>query len=353
MAELAERIDLQPPVGQRPRVNTPRTVEHDTSHALSAVEALKRNIAMMTAGASLAVTERPAGWLNNYVDDALLRPGSEWTLKGLEMGRPAAAPRCSSGISGYYVTIDPGVHVFGAGQAGSGFSPEAQPNFGIAGSTVRGGMRSAAEASYLFPGSGAQVVAAFPLPVRVAAVNVSGLEKLTRAKRAERDAREEALEDVRKRLDSATARYALLSPQEVVQYLADELGVGQLPTARAVGVTPTAVRKWRRGEPARTEHRTKLARFAALSEVLGEVGPHDPASWLEIPLSSEGTLTPMDLYLAGRSDLVLLQAARLDAPHETLDQFDPEWRAKYAIDTDYEVITLSDGSRSAVPRRQE
>jgi hypothetical protein len=352
MTELAERGDLQPSVVKRPRVNTARADTRDASYLLSILEGMRKNVAMMTAGASLAVQERPAGWLNN-VDEALLRPGSEWTLKGIDLGRPASGRIWAPGIPDYYITVDPGIHVFGGTPSDVFFGGFAEPNYGFREYEPLGGVTSAPEASYLFPGSGTQVVAALPLPAHVGPVNVSGLERLARAKRTERNAREEALEDARKRLDSATAHYARLSPQDVVQYLADELGVGQLPIARAVGVTPTAVRKWRRGDPARIEHRTGLARFAALNDVLGEVGAHDPASWLEIPLSSKSTLTPMDLYLAGRADLVLLQASRLDTPHETLDQFDIDWRVKYPIDADYEIVTLSDGSRSAVPRRQE
>jgi hypothetical protein len=141
-----------------------------------------------------------------------------------------------------------------------------------------------------------------------------------------------------------------MSPRDVVLYLTEILGVGQLATARAVEVSPTAIRKWRRGDSPRPERRAQLAQFAALSEALSESGVHDPASWLEIPVSAESTLTKLDLFVAGRGDHVLLLSAGLSEPQETLDMFAPGWRVRFPIDAEYEVIELNDGSRAVVPR---
>ncbi len=166
------------------------------------------------------------------------------------------------------------------------------------------------------------------------------------------ESREVALADIRGRLDKARAAYAQRSPRDVATELNAELGVGQLLTARAVGVTPTAVRKWRRGDPARPEHRDRLSQLAALCRLLMEVGLYDPAGWIDIPISSESTLTPLDLFAVKRADLVVLLASGLSDPRETLDAFDPSWRSNFAPDRDYEVVTLADGSRSVVPRRE-
>jgi hypothetical protein len=185
----------------------------------------------------------------------------------------------------------------------------------------------------------------------VAPVNVDPIALYRRARQSAKRASENALGDIRRRLDSAKSEHAKASPRDVVGFLGQDLGVGQLTTARAVGVSPTAVRKWRRGEAAKPEHRSRLASFAALSSLLMEVGLHDPAGWIDIRISDQSTLTPLDLFVGGRGDLAVLLGARLADPQEALDAFDPAWRENYAPDPDYEVITLADGTRSAVPRR--
>jgi DNA-binding transcriptional regulator YiaG len=186
----------------------------------------------------------------------------------------------------------------------------------------------------------------------VQAVNVGPMTAYRWAREDLTNSRDAALVDLRSRLDNAKATYAQRSPREVATELGDELGVGQLVIARAVGVTPTAVRKWRRGEAAIPEHRDRLAKFAALSRLLTEEGLHDPAGWIEIPISLESTLTPLDLFIGGRADLVVLFGAGLADTQGTLDAFDGEWRTSFARDHDYEVVTLADGSRSVLPRRE-
>lgn len=352
MVEVAERVELQPPV-RAPQVNTHQAAERSTVDLSRAIEKLRRNIAMTTAGVSLAVAERPSGWLNNYVDDATLPSGSEWAVKAVDPRFSEFGERWTLPRSCWYFTVGPGNYVTDVRALESAGVERFEVEANVSSADVIGSTFAAPNMTGVFPGSPMQLVGGGSLPLAVRPVNISPLATLEQAKRAVRIARDDAREDVRRRLDATAAMYAQLPPRDVVEYLADEVGVGQLLTARAVGVTPTAVRKWRRGEAARPEHRTRLARFAALNKLLAELGPHDPAGWLDIPLSSESTLSPMDLYLAGRPDLVLIQGSRLAAPHETLDQFDVDWRSKYPVDIEYEVVTWRDGSRSAVPRRQE
>jgi hypothetical protein len=38
-------------------------------------------------------------------------------------------------------------------------------------------------------------------------------------------------------------------------------------------------------------------------------------------------------------------------PHEALTAIDPDWEMRFGADNEYEVVTMGDGSRSAVPRR--
>lgn len=188
--------------------------------------------------------------------------------------------------------------------------------------------------------------------VKTTIVNVDPVAMYRRARRAAETSRTDALTQVQRRLDSAKNGYTLSPPREVIGYLADDLGVGQLITARAIGVTPTAVRKWRRGETAKPEHRGRLGSFAAMCSLLMEMGLHDPAGWLDIPVSEQSSITPLDLFTRGRPDLAVLLGSRLADPQETLDAFDVEWRRKFPVDADYEVVTLRDGSRSALARQR-
>jgi hypothetical protein len=188
-------------------------------------------------------------------------------------------------------------------------------------------------------------------PATVAPVNLDPVAQYRRARQSAKRASDDALDEIRRRLDKVKSEHAQSSPRDVLTFLADDLGVGQLTTARAVGVTPTAVRKWSRGDTAKPEHRGRLASFAAFCSLLMEMGLHDPAGWIDIPISDQSTLTPLDLFTAGQPDLAVLLGAGLADPQETLDAFDANWRESYAPDPDYEVIALADGTRSAVPRR--
>jgi len=190
------------------------------------------------------------------------------------------------------------------------------------------------------------------IPTNLIPVNVDPVSEYRTTRRAAADGRRDALAHISKSLDAAAGAYAQDAPQDVIRWLTD-FGVSQLTIARALGVTPTAVRKWSRGEAAKADHRGRLARFAATYSLLAETtGVHDPAGWLDIPISSESTLTPLDLFVGGRPDLSVLLGARLMEPQEGLDAYEPAWRQTYPIDPDYEVVMLRDGSRSAVPRKR-
>lgn len=189
-------------------------------------------------------------------------------------------------------------------------------------------------------------------PIAIAPVNVDPVAVYRRARQSAVKAETDALEHVQRRLDNAKSAHTHTPPRDVIRFLAEDVGVGQLVTARALGVTPTAVRKWRRGESAKPEHRGKLASFAGMCSLLMELGLHDPAGWLDIAISDQSTLTPLDLFIGGRPDLSVMLGSRLADPQATLDAFDSAWRTRYPVDADYEVVTLGDGSRSAVPRRR-
>jgi hypothetical protein len=114
-----------------------------------------------------------------------------------------------------------------------------------------------------------------------------------------------------------------------------------------IGVTPTAIRKWRRGEQITGLNRQRLALLLAFLELLKSPFPiPDPASWLDMPLSADATLTPADLYAANRRDLLVDFASRRQGAHAVLDAYDGEWRTRYAVDSRFEVVRAPDGELS-------
>lgn len=191
------------------------------------------------------------------------------------------------------------------------------------------------------------------LPVQVPLflwhTNVTPVGELAAARRYTTQARVAALHEIQRQLDKEKAAFAQRSIAMVVTELTDQLGMSQLVLARALNVSPTAIRKWRRGEAARPEHRDALASLGAFARVL-EHHVHDPAGWIEIPISGQATVTPLDLFEAKRPDLAVLFAAGVSDPDETLTSFVPDWRERFEPDGEYEVVRLKDGSRSAVPR---
>lgn len=113
--------------------------------------------------------------------------------------------------------------------------------------------------------------------------------------------------------------------------------------ARVSGVSVPAVRKWRNGGSATGENRRRVAMIVALCEMArDQYLIDDAAGWLEAPLHPEAPVTALDLVAAQRFDLALLLASdRGTDPERVLDQFDPEWRQRYA--STVEVFTAPDG----------
>jgi transcriptional regulator with XRE-family HTH domain len=186
-------------------------------------------------------------------------------------------------------------------------------------------------------------------PPRVNADPVTEYREVSADMRQSRDA---ALAEFRRRLDAAKATDAARSARDIVIDLSETYGLNQLATARSIGVTPTAVRKWRRGEQARPAFLDRLAQLSGLLRLLRVSGQAEPAGWLEVPVSIESTLTPLDLFADGRGDLVLLLASKAENPQDVLSDFDPDWRTKYEPDREYEVV-VQDGERVVVPRASD
>ncbi len=83
-------------------------------------------------------------------------------------------------------------------------------------------------------------------------------------------------------LDERTSAVALRDPRELLRELSHRHGLSWTTIARLAGVSPTAVRKWRRGEAISSGSRRSLARAVAFLEMLNEHAAPiiDVGTWL-------------------------------------------------------------------------
>ncbi len=138
----------------------------------------------------------------------------------------------------------------------------------------------------------------------------------------------------------------------LLEELASDRGMGWSDIAEALGVSISAIRKWRKGGDASPESRSKLARIAALLDVLEEKGlVQDPAAWMEIdlPLGAGYFIRAWDLYLEGHLTALIDLAEHRQTVAQVLDQVRPNWRDSRS---DFEVVLDVDGERS-IRRRDE
>ncbi|MDQ3152449.1 MAG: hypothetical protein M3R63_12265 [Actinomycetota bacterium] len=145
-----------------------------------------------------------------------------------------------------------------------------------------------------------------------------------------------------------TSERARSSPQALLEELAD-LGFAWRDIARLVGVSVAAVQKWRRGGRTTGENRQKIASLLAACDLVAtHYGVQEAASWFEIPLVRSVPLTPIDLWAAGRVDLVFDYASGHSDSEQTVTAWDPQWRETY--DSSFEVYRAGDGQLSVRPK---
>ena len=149
---------------------------------------------------------------------------------------------------------------------------------------------------------------------------------------------------------------ALEKSKKSVAGLLDELavnrGMGWSDIAEVVGVSVSAVRKWRKGGVASPQSRSKLARIAALLDVLEEKGlVEDPAAWMEMDFSLEPGyfIRPLDLFLEGHVTELIELADQRQTITQVLDRVRPNWRQSRS---DFEVYVDATGER-AIRRRND
>lgn len=120
--------------------------------------------------------------------------------------------------------------------------------------------------------------------------------------------------------------------------------------ARVARVSPTAVRKWRRGETISPVFHQRLAELAAFCELLGRIAPtnDDVSYWLEMPVIGRSDISRLEVYLGSHTtELLDLATGRLSG-EAVLDRASPNWREQAQGATSSSVVWHEDGSPSIV-----
>ncbi len=208
----------------------------------------------------------------------------------------------------------------------------------------------------LRPGATESVSPTSTFPVEISQTHGSALAETTRRRIAgwevvasNTDHREALVSDLDARANPMLARKSTV---DLLEQLRDE-GFAWRDVARVVGVSVTAVQKWRRGERAQPLNRRTIAKIVAVVDMLRERGIDDPAAWLEMPIKDQVSVTCIDLLAADRFDLAMefsVNTATMSwTPDEILDEFDPRWRTTQ-MDDAFETFVAKDGIRSIRPR---
>jgi len=144
-------------------------------------------------------------------------------------------------------------------------------------------------------------------------------------------------------------------PRELLDDLANTWGLSWNTIATMLGVTPSAVRKWRRGGAVAPENRHQTALLTAFLTMLQTVKEPiaDIGSWIAMRIHEESTLTPAAVYATSPDGKLLLLdwAAEHINAGALLDAVNPEWRTSTARDPSFRVTDQGPGGeRAIVPR---
>jgi hypothetical protein len=127
----------------------------------------------------------------------------------------------------------------------------------------------------------------------------------------------------------------------MLEELAD-MGFGWRDIARMVGVSVPSLRKWRSGDMPTGENRRSIAQLLAFVQIIRD--DHlvfGPATWMEVPITTDAPLTGIDLYSGGHLDAVFDLATHNCTPGQALDAAVPDWRERFR--SDWEVELGDDG----------
>jgi hypothetical protein len=198
------------------------------------------------------------------------------------------------------------------------------------------------------PGTATPSVALPPIdiPTRMSALKITEQARhlVTRVTTLNNDVRESHVEALTHEWLILTSQRAVLGVRELLELLADQ-GFAWRDISRMIGVSVPAIQKWRKGEKASGENRHRLASLVAAQDLIASQGRiQEIESWFEMPIAEGTPLTPIDLWAAGETFLVLEYASGHLNPDEALTRFDPSWRTTY--ESQFETFRGEDGQMS-------
>lgn len=155
-------------------------------------------------------------------------------------------------------------------------------------------------------------------------------------------------------LGQMTRELEAVPPTALLDALADEFLFPWSLLARIVDVSPTAVRKWRRGETVTPTFHHRLAEFLGFCRTLQQRDPRitNLPHWLEMPLDARVDITRVDLFLQGVRTELLDMAAGRRTGENLLDETVSGWRKRADRSEQFQVLMDDDGMPSIVPRSQ-
>lgn len=167
------------------------------------------------------------------------------------------------------------------------------------------------------------------------------------------DARVALLDEYRDELIAQSDAPALLDELRAAGLLWSDI-------AKVIGVSDTAVRKWRAGRPIEQQHLRRLALLVALSRLYAGQGPHRPtfAERMQSRLIENFSATPLQLITLGRDEPVdhlqplldwMLDLTDREAAEKLLDRYiGRDWRRSAQAEQRFRIVTNADGERILV-----
>jgi hypothetical protein len=153
--------------------------------------------------------------------------------------------------------------------------------------------------------------------------------------------------------ETANIQARLRAPQALLDELALVRGLSWHTMASMLAITPTAIRKWRRGGSLTPDNRQQLASLVAFFDLLDHVDnpPQNVGSWVEMPVREDTTLNPAEIYRNPTARWLLLEWVRGNLDTSTmLDRHTSDWRITHAPDPAFQVGIGPDGERAIIPR---
>lgn len=147
-------------------------------------------------------------------------------------------------------------------------------------------------------------------------------------------------------LEILTRKFEQAAVTDLLAKLSEHHAFAWAVLARVARVSPTAVRKWRRGETISPVFHQRLAELAAFSALLQRLAPtiNDVSYWLEMPVLGRSDVSRFDVYLAGHMTKLVDLATGRCTGEALLDEAAPGWRDRTSANSS--IIWHEDGTPS-------